>query len=317
MAHLIKISDYTSRYEQDIQRYPSQFSRLKRERWQRMKSDWERANRMVSREKEAEKHNWFEPKERNIFSSTVARLKKVTNRETPTEENTPPAESLTNYYRSKSLEDLKEVFYEELFQAQLKWASSSLIEESSLDIKYKYDRRLRYLLRELPDNYMVMYYPIMKTGRANVEMDIVIISPTEVFTLVELPGKSTSIYTPGTGRYWTEYINQERRKVVSPLSSLHRMRQIIETSLSSITGSTTIKGILYAPEAMIDYPSSLFIEVVDKRNIKKWIEKRKRHPSPIKKTQLDISERLLNHSLTSAAPRQDVVEEESDTPRDE
>ena len=38
MAQLIKLQDYVSRYEQDIYRYPSQFIKLKKQQWEKLKA---------------------------------------------------------------------------------------------------------------------------------------------------------------------------------------------------------------------------------------------------------------------------------------
>ncbi|MFJ7851588.1 hypothetical protein ACIQX3_02180 [Peribacillus frigoritolerans] len=38
MAQLIKMQDYISRYEQDIYRYPTQFARLKKQQWDKLKA---------------------------------------------------------------------------------------------------------------------------------------------------------------------------------------------------------------------------------------------------------------------------------------
>ncbi len=38
MAQLIKLQDYVSRYEQDIYRYPSQFIKLKKQQWDKLKA---------------------------------------------------------------------------------------------------------------------------------------------------------------------------------------------------------------------------------------------------------------------------------------
>jgi hypothetical protein len=40
MAQLIKLLDYVSRYETDLYRYPSQFVRLKKQQWEKMKQHW-------------------------------------------------------------------------------------------------------------------------------------------------------------------------------------------------------------------------------------------------------------------------------------
>lgn len=41
MAQLVKIQDYISRYEIDLTRYPTQFVRLKKVQWERIKHQWE------------------------------------------------------------------------------------------------------------------------------------------------------------------------------------------------------------------------------------------------------------------------------------
>jgi len=41
LAQLVKLHDYISRYEADLTRYPTQFVRLKKNQWKRMKIQWE------------------------------------------------------------------------------------------------------------------------------------------------------------------------------------------------------------------------------------------------------------------------------------
>ena len=41
MAQLVKMLDYISRYENDLSRYPTQYIRLKKYQWERMKTQWE------------------------------------------------------------------------------------------------------------------------------------------------------------------------------------------------------------------------------------------------------------------------------------
>jgi hypothetical protein len=41
VTHLVKLEDYISRYQFDLNRYPSQFTRMKKERWSYVKSEWE------------------------------------------------------------------------------------------------------------------------------------------------------------------------------------------------------------------------------------------------------------------------------------
>ncbi len=41
MAQLVKLQDYISRYQIDLARYPTQFVRLKKSQWERVKRQWE------------------------------------------------------------------------------------------------------------------------------------------------------------------------------------------------------------------------------------------------------------------------------------
>ena len=41
MAQLLKLQDYVSRYESDLSRYPSQYVRLKKQQWEKLKVTWE------------------------------------------------------------------------------------------------------------------------------------------------------------------------------------------------------------------------------------------------------------------------------------
>ncbi|WP_240374565.1 nuclease-related domain-containing protein [Bacillus piscicola] len=310
MAHLIKLADYASRYEHDIQRYPSQFSRLKRERWHRMKEDWSRAARISEMDKELEASNWFEEEQKSFFAATVDRLKRLTIKKSSLEiEEEEEKDSLVNYYHGKSLDELKELFYEELYQAQLHWASTSLLEESELDSKYYYDQRLRYLLRELPDNYMVLYYPIVVVEKAPVEMEIILLSPTEIFTVSVLEGKPNSVFSPDTGRYWTEFVDEKRKRVINPLISLNRMTRMVRDLLEPLQVSLPVQRVLLSPQSLIDYHSAnVHTETVDKRNHQMWLDKMKRQPSPIKKVQLEVAEKLLRQSFTTSSARYNQTE---------
>ena len=44
MAQLVKLQDYTSRYQIDLARYPTQFVRLKKNQWDRVKHQWEQGD---------------------------------------------------------------------------------------------------------------------------------------------------------------------------------------------------------------------------------------------------------------------------------
>ncbi|MDQ0298515.1 hypothetical protein J2S78_000923 [Salibacterium salarium] len=309
MAHLIKIEDYTSRYQHDIQRYLGQFSRLKKERWESMKREWIKANRSAAEETDEETlDDWLEGADRGFFTATLNRLKSLSGRNRDVNEETEE-EKEEEFYKGKSLEEVKETFYENLFQAQLRWASASLLDESSLNPKYRYDQTLRYFLRQLPDNYMVFYYPVFSIGKTPLEMDIILLSPTSIYCVSVLNGDVNSVFESSSGRYWNEYVHKERRRRVNPVISLNRMSSVLRSFLQDTSLDMQLRRIVLSPESIIDNRSAgTKIEIVDKRNIDEWFEKRKRNPSPIKKNQLYAVDVLLQHALTNSFRRRDLVE---------
>ena len=65
----------------------------------------------------------------------------------------------------------------------MKWATSTLMEKSFIDKKYYYDERLKYFLQRFPDTYLVLYQPFFKLKKATIEVETILISPTEVWCI--------------------------------------------------------------------------------------------------------------------------------------
>ncbi|MFZ4450717.1 nuclease-related domain-containing protein [Salibacterium aidingense] len=312
MAHLIKLEDYTSRYQQDIQRYLSQFSRLKKERWENMKRDWIKANRKMDETAEETLDDWLEERENGIIHAAVNRLKNFSGRQRWNEKTMEiEMEDELMFYEGKTLDEVKELFFEDLFSAQLRWASASMLEESRMDPKYKYDQTLRFLVRQLPDNYMIMYYPVFSVGKAPLEMDIIILAPTEVYCLTMLTGETNSVFETSSGRYWNEYVHQSRNRRVNPVLSLNRMSSVINSLFKEHSSSLDVRRVVWAPSSIIDHRAAgMKAEMVDKRNHQEWFDKRKKNPSPVKKNQLYAAELFLQQTQTTSFRRRDFMEEE-------
>ncbi len=154
-AHLIKLAEYISRYQSDLQRYTSQYTRMKKERWYYLKSNWEQLEREGQEETGALKQR----QEESILMKKLLRIKEwgKGNRR-----NHMPSEAadLVSNSLPLSLEQVRVEFLDELFQAQLRWASTSLVEESRLHPQYRHDEWLRFFSQQIPDNYLLMYKPV-------------------------------------------------------------------------------------------------------------------------------------------------------------
>ncbi|WP_216831839.1 NERD domain-containing protein [Alkalihalobacterium elongatum] len=321
MAHLIKLEDYISRYQFDMQRYPTQFTRMKKERWYYIKNEWEQLKFPSS---STSIDDQVEPipkgKQMNIVAATLQRLKgwntfafyKAKNIEEK-QSDVPIDEKEEDRlaFKARSLEHLKELYLNDLFISQLMWASSSLIEQSYLNPKYKYDQHLRFFSQQIPDNYFLMYSPVFWIKQAPIDMDIIIITPSEVQCISILDGSQYSVFEASSDRFWVELIQKKERKVLSPIVSVNRMASIIKDILNESNCDFPIKRTVISQNSIIDYKGQgPKVEIIDKRTFTQWHERMKKHPSPIKSQQLKVAKILLDHCHTSAHVRQKIEDDQ-------
>ncbi|ARK31770.1 hypothetical protein [Halalkalibacter krulwichiae] len=300
MAHLIKLEDYISRYQFDLNRYPSQFTRMKKERWFYLKSEWKQVQFDAIQKEDSLNIDNNAPKKKGLLT----RLKHWRKREKVIE----AVDVFEDPFLSNTLEKVKEEYLDELFHSQLRWASSSLVGESLLDPKYETDEWLRFFAQEIPDNYFLMYKPVFFVKKAPVELDIILISPTEVNCITILKGQEHSVFEASSDRFWLEYIDKTRKKRISPLVSLSRMSGIIKPILDEEGVVFPVKRIVLSSKSIIDNKmQGARIELIDKRNFQEWTNKLKKHPSPIKSKQMKVTSLLLQSCFTDSGEK---VEEE-------
>lgn len=304
MAQLLKLSDYASRYELDMYHYSSQFSRFKQERWKKMKAAWLEANTSSINEPleepEPVEEEWFKAKE-NFFRRTILKKRRRTTIEAVMPEKNPPEQDILAFYRGKTKEQLIEAFYEELFQSQLRWASSSLLEESTIAPALRYNQHLKYFLREWPDNFFVLFRPVFHIKNAPVELDIIVITPTEIICMFLLEGKMNSVFDTSTGRFWNEYAEGTITKTLNPSIPMQRMTSMAATIMEADGIELPIRKEIIAPGSIIDrkgYAGSA--ELIDKQTLPAWLEAKKRNPSPVKRAQIQAAEALFKHTLTQS-----------------
>ncbi|MCM3487709.1 NERD domain-containing protein [Alkalihalophilus marmarensis] len=310
MAHLIKLEDYVSRYQSDLHRYPSQFTRMKKERWEFLKTEWERLQQADHTNIEESRDEVLIEKEGSFFSQAVRKMKSwKAKRSQSNMEELDVEEEKEKVDPSLSLEQVKERFLQELFHSQLRWASSSLLEESSLHPRYKRDEVLRFFTQHLPDNFFVMYRPVFYIKKAPIELDIILITPNEVICVALLDGHKHSIFEASSERFWTEYIDQTKKKRISPLLSLSRMSGVIKPILEAEELSIPIRKVVLSPNGLIDgHLTGKKVEFIDQRNKADWHYKLAKNPSPIKHQQLKTAEVLLGYTHTMAFQRMENQE---------
>src|SRR5690554_3842920 len=238
MAQLVKLNDYVSRYETDIYRYPSRFVRLKKERWERLLSDW--TNRYEYGEPSTSNMNdWSNletvgVKDKKGFRGKLKEwLPKRKNDALSIDEDYTTIINRLNgndneLTKLKSKEQLKNAFKEEIFNFQINWASSTISEISDVRRKYYYDPVLSFLLKDLPDSYFIFYEPVVYLKKAPVDFDTIILTPSEIWLIVTLLGTEETIYQGLSDKYWIRSHKSTEEKILHPSIALKRMRSVTE-----------------------------------------------------------------------------------------
>ncbi|CAN7255155.1 nuclease-related domain-containing protein [Rossellomorea sp. LjRoot5] len=304
MAQLIKLQDYVSRYETDLYRYPSQFVRLKKQQWEKMKQHWEDGDLP----KPSPPVQELADEEKNSMKDKLFSLFKKKEDE---EEVTIPEPSDEDLHFDMdagqdihSEEELKASFLNLVFDFQLRWASSTITEKSYVDNSYHYDERLRYLLQRFPDNIFVMYNPVLKIKNAPVELETVLITPTGIWCLTFLEFEEGTAYIGSGERFWVKKWGDREEKVLNPLIGLKRMERIVHQIIRYAGVELPIYQAVISRNGYIDYPQSpVGIQLLDKRIHHEWFQQQRSSSSPVKSVQLKAAQAIMEYCQTTSFKR--------------
>lgn len=301
LAQLIKLEDYVSRYENDILQYPGQFIRLKTRRWEALKEQWRKHQYgQIEKEEQENFEEWLPEKKKRFFPFFKKKEMKF---QVPTFPPRPKA----LYEKADTMEELRQVFLDELFRFQLRWASSTRQQKSYIDRQYIRDVRLRFLLEQLPDQYLIFYEPVFRIKKAPVELDIIILSPIEVLSVRFVEGINFSVFQGSSEKFWKEVDSDYEQKVLSPLISLNRTANIIKSILREHgMEDFPVCQVLVSQQSFIEYPNApLALQIVDRRNFKEWHTQLVHQPSPLKLQQLKVARVMLDYCKTVSVKRKE------------
>lgn len=293
MAQLIKLENYISRYEQDPFHYPSQYMRLKQEQWQQLLHAFENP-------KEPKKIELIE-KDTSFFGQF--RKKKQIEEDAELETNPLP----------QTKEQLKVFYLDQLFQFQLKWASSTISLMSFIDREYQEDLVLKYLLQRFPDTYLVMYHPIFRLKKAEIETDIIMITPFDVFIikLVEYPSDVKII--AGDDRQWYKEEKSVRSTFISPILSLKRTDKIVKSILKYKEINIPVTKVVLSRSNVIEYHLEPYqTRYIDKKIHEAWLMEQRKLQTTLKHVQLKTIDALLSFSDTVSFDRPEWQREDAD-----
>lgn len=296
MAQLIKLGNYISRYEQDPFHYPSQYMRLKQEQWQQLLHAFE--NPKVPEQIE-------EAEEPTSFFSQWRKRKKETDESSIEDE--------TSYALPQTEEQLKVYYLNQLYQFQLKWASSTITQMSFIDRVYEEDLVLKYLLQRFPDTYLVMYHPIFRLKKAEVEADIIVVTPFDIYIIKIVEFSSETKIIAGDDRQWKKEERSVRSNFISPLLSLKRTDKIVKSILNYKEVDIPVTKMVLSRRNVIDYHLEPFQTVyIDKEQHEAWLMKQRQLKTTLKHKQLKAIDALLSFSDTVSFNRPEWQREETD-----
>ncbi len=314
MAQLVKLFDYVSRYENDLTRYPTQYIRLKRYQWERMKTQWESGADLAEWQQEIEEEveepaeaKWFSPLFR-LFGQRKAVLEE----EDLDDSEDEISEEEDNFgfnpniiYSPSDLQQLRRLYLDQLFHFQIKWASSTLMDKSRVDARYLRDSLLRSFAQQLPDNCLLFYYPILMLKKAPVELDIIIVTPIECMCITVLEHEDVAAFVGSSGeRFWTKKSGENEKKLLNPLIALSRMEKIVTGIFNGQDIDFPVKKYLISRNGYIDYPGSPFdVNLVDRRSYEQWFSTLQNLPVPMKSTQFKAAQAILDVGQTTAISR--------------
>ncbi len=311
MGQLIKLQDYVSRYEQDIFSYPTRFVRLKKQQWEKTQQSWEQATSSEATLEEPSLPDWYEEEKEPFFNKIKGFLRRGKQENDPVEEELPDEHEPSSLsfspsitYYPNSLEELKHHFLDQLFSFQMKWASTTLTEKSFVNNSFYFDNRLKYFLQRFPDTYLVLYNPIFLLKKAPVEVEPILITPTDVWCISFLEKEDMAVFVGSNERFWLKRNQQQEEKVLNPLLALNRTEKIVKRILKMYEIDLPIRKIVLTRNGYLDYPSAPYdTTFIERRKNDKWFQQMRGNRSPLKLVQLKAAQALLQYCQTTSIRR--------------
>ncbi len=311
MAQLIKLQDYVSRYEQDIYRYPSQFIKLKKQQWDKIKAAYlaGELEQLYSQSYENQLiDEAYEEEKKSVFQKMKGMFRRKQEETTVVEVEIPKKEenifSLHIPSDTASLEDLKHTFLNQLLHFQMKWGSSTIHEKSFVDDTFFLDEKLRFFLQRFPDTFLVMYKPVFRLKNAPVEVDVIVISPMDAWCITFLEAEEDAAFIGSSEKFWLRrHHKYPDKKVLNPFLAVNRMGSIVKQLFDLYDVTLPIKKVVLSRNGYIDYPTQFDIELLDKRKFPDWFEQMRRVSTPLKHQQLKGAQALLEYCQTTSTRR--------------
>lgn len=308
MTQLLKLQDYISRYENDLTRYPSQFVRLKKQQWEKLKTMWEEGETSAVSHMEEElpyKQSFMEKMKSLFQQETEVWPEPEVSQHVGNEEGNFDF-SYTLPLQAKTETELKQAFLDQLLRFQINWASSTIAEKSFVDSAYYYDERLSHFLQRFPDTYFLLYEPIFLLKKAPVEVEVLLLTPTEIWCCSFIEAEENAAYEGSPEHFWIKRSGGKETKILNPVLSANRAEKIIKQIFSLYEVELPIRKAVISRNGYLDYPDAPYdLTMLDKRTYEEWLKKMRTSGSPLKMMQMRAAKALLEYCQTTSFRRPD------------
>ncbi|PLR98191.1 hypothetical protein [Bacillus sp. T33-2] len=312
MGQLIKLQDYVSRYEQDIYHYPSRFVRLKKKQWEGLKENWEKGPSTPVHAEVPEMTGEIKQTAFKRFGNLFARKQNDVEEmgfepdfSGEEKDDFNIGDSVAVPYSIRSTELLKQHFLDSILPFQIKWASSTLTEQSYVDRAFYHDERLKFLLQRFPDTFLILYKPIFLLKKAPVEGETIVMTPTGAWCIHFIDARENDVFAASKGRFWEKRNpGGQSVKVLNPVLGLNRTEKIISTLFKLHEVELPINKAVICRNGYVDFPSPPYdIQLIEKRNYEEWFQSMRGLKSPLKAAQLKGAQALLDYCQTTRFKR--------------
>lgn len=150
----------------------------------------------------------------------------------------------------------------------------------------------------------MFYYPVLKLKKAPIELEIIIMTPTECLIVKLLEHEDQAVYVADGDRFWTKKVGKFEKKVLNPMIELNRSETIVKQLMHMDEVDIPVRKVLLSRNGYIDYPGSAYgAQIIDKRNFIDWYMALRRSSSPMKHMQMKASQAILRHAETTSFNR--------------
>lgn len=178
------------------------------------------------------------------------------------------------------------------------------MDKSRVDSRFLRDTLLRSFAQQLPDNYLLFYYPILLLKKAPVELDIIILTPVECMCITVLEQQDVAAFSGSGDRFWLKKLGEKETKLLSPLIALNRTEKIISGIFKAQEIDFPVRKYLISRNGYIDHPGSAFdVDIIDRRAYDNWFSSLKKMSVPMKSTQFKAGQAILDLGQTTSISR--------------